>query len=501
MWLTIRTGPDAGRRIRLESRLTIGRDRTAGLLLADPRVSRLHAVIDRLPDGRVVLTDAGSTNGSFVNGAAVRGPIVLAGGDVVRFGAVEIQVTSEASDPAPVERPPQIAARPDQLTARVDAPLGRVGAPPAPQPAMPSAVPGVPVAPAESARPASAAGLGTTERRVLRRSVRRATILASAAGVAAIVLAVVVILFLTGVLPPGGPMSVSEVVDQVRPSTVLVISNQEGQPFAEGTGWVLDANEGLIVTAAHVVNEGTDFAVGVDGEQRPAELVAVAPCEDLAVLRVNDTSGMVTLPMGSQSDVQQGDEVVALGYPVSASLEDTLAATTGNVSVVREVFRLPALDVPRYPNVVQTDAAINPGNSGGPLVDLDGRLVGVNVAVNRGDGGAIIEGQGYAVGVDRVREVLPDLRAGRSPGWMGFGLTYPSDVAALEVDTVVPGSPADEAGFGRDPRFLVAIDGKPLDNTLRSYCEAVKGTGPGSEVRVDYVTESNEQGSATVTMA
>ena len=95
--------------------------------------------------------------------------------------------------------------------------------------------------------------------------------------------------------------------------------------------------------------------------------------------------------------------------------------------------------------------------------------------MNRGDGGAIIEGQGYAVGVDRVREVLPDLRAGRSPGWMGFGLTYPSDVAALEVDTVVPGSPADEAGFGRDPRFLVAIDGKPLDNTLRSYCEAVKG--------------------------
>jgi S1-C subfamily serine protease len=365
---------------------------------------------------------------------------------------------------------------------------------------MPSAVPGVPVAPAEAPRPATA-GLGTTERRVLRRSVRRATIIASAAGVVAIGLGVVVILFVTGVLPPGGQLSVSEVVDRVRPSTVLVISNQEGQPFAEGTGWVLDANEGLIVTAAHVVNEGTDWAIGVDGQERPAELVSVAPCEDLAVLRVSDTSGLVTLPMGSQSDLQQGDEVVALGFPVSASLEDTLASTTGNVSVVREVFRLPALDVPRYPNVVQTDAAINPGNSGGPLVDLEGRLVGVNVAVNRGDGGSIIEGQGYAVGVDRVRELLPDLRAGRSLGWMGFGLTYPEDVGALEVDTVVPGSPADEAGFGREPRFLVAIDGKSLDNTLRSYCDAVKGTGPGSEVQVDYVTESNESGSATVTMA
>jgi len=74
-------------------------------------------------------------------------------------------------------------------------------------------------------------------------------------------------------------------------------------------------------------------------------------------------------------------------------------------------------------------------------------------------------------------------------------------VGALEVDTVVPGSPADEAGFGRDPRFLVAIDGKPVDNTLRSYCEAVKDSGPGSQLRIDYVTESNEPGSATVTMA
>ena len=140
-----------------------------------------------------------------------------------------------------------------------------------------------------------------------------------------------------------------------------------------------------------------------------------SPCS-----RLRRPKGLESLKLGSQDSISQGDQVVAVGYPTNASPNDELQATEGIVSVVEQTFDVPNDPfVQLYPNVIQTDAPINPGNSGGPLIDSNGNLVGVNTLIFRGRRGEI-EGQGYAIGVDRVAEVVEGLRDGDSQAWLGF---------------------------------------------------------------------------------
>jgi len=301
------------------------------------------------------------------------------------------------------------------------------------------------------------------------------------------------LLFATGVLPSGADdrSAVQRVVQRVAPSTVFVEARREGRRVGTGTGWVLDGPEGLVVTNAHVVNGGTSLLVGVDRDLTEATVVGVAPCEDLAVLRVRGVAGLRSLPLGDQSSLEQGETVVAVGYPANTSAEASLTSTTGVVSVVRTAYREPALDVPRYPNVVQTDAAINPGNSGGPLVDLDARLVGVNSAGRTlSSDGRVIQGQNYAIGVDRVKQVVATLRTGRSIGWSGLGFGYPpgGEVASghtpagLLALSAVPGTSAHRAGLGDGSNLIVAVNGMPVGNSLAGYCDAVSGARSGDRV-------------------
>ena len=204
--------------------------------------------------------------------------------------------------------------------------------------------------------------------------------IANAAGLIAVAAIVVV---LAGVFDSGSPPTAADVIRSVTPSTVLVLGKtEEGEPLESGTGWVYDAEKGLIVTNAHVASGAAEFEVGdSDEDLSPARVIGVAPCDDLAVLKVDSTEDLKTLPLGSQSDIEQGDRVFVIGYPGNASIKDELVSTSGSVSVVEtsidsELAENAAL--PTYRNVIQTDAAINHGNSGGPMVDEDGKLVGVN---------------------------------------------------------------------------------------------------------------------------
>ncbi|MGH2948764.1 MAG: S1C family serine protease [Solirubrobacteraceae bacterium] len=321
----------------------------------------------------------------------------------------------------------------------------------------------------------------------VRKRANRALILA---GAALAVAAVAVALAVTGVFDGDEPATVEEIVARVGPSTALVVSRQDGEDLGNGSGWVLDAREGLVVTNHHVINGGDAFQVAIGRRMRPATVVGTAPCEDLAVLRVGDTGGLTALPLGSQGELRQGRTVV--GFPANASLRSNLTSTAGVVSVTRSTYRAPALDVPRYPNVVQTDAAINPGNSGGPLVDLEGRLVGVNSAGFDTAGGRLIQDQGYAIGVDRVKQIVGQLREGRSLAWTGMGFDYPDRQqlraaglpAGLLVTGAVPGTPAARAGFDRGQSLLIAVNGTPISNTLQSYCRAVRDAGNSARFTV-----------------
>jgi S1-C subfamily serine protease len=332
---------------------------------------------------------------------------------------------------------------------------------------------------------------------MLRRQVNRAMTLAAVAGaIALLAVAVVLAIVLTG--GGDGKPTHSEIVAAVRPSTGDLLISQSGEGVvAGGTGWVLDADKGLIVTNNHVIN-GADQVQAVVGKQkRDAHVVASAPCQDMAVVKVDDSAGLRTMPLGSQGDLHEGDTVVAVGFPASASTQDNLVATVGAVSVVRTQYDVPqAADVPLLTNVIQTDAAINPGNSGGPLVDEDKELVGMNTAGLDEAGGRRLQGQGYAIGVDQIKQVVPGLAAGSSIGWTGLGLepADPSELAkqglpaGLLVKNAVPGTPGDKAGFGDNQlRLITAVDGKPMDGSIRAYCDVAGAKAKGDSIEVTAI--------------
>jgi S1-C subfamily serine protease len=489
VWLTIRPDGEPDRTVRVGGeRVVIGRDLTCDVVLEDEKVSRRHASLRLLSDGRVFVEDLGSTNGTLVNGWRIGGPVILGPGDRVRLGDTLLWTSpTGAGSKATVVVP---GPRPDLAPTPASAP-----APPAP------------ATPTEPPPPGRAA---PGRRGVLGLPVPAAVALAIVLGAAAVAIPFAVVggngepsSPATGTASPSAPPSIPEIIEAVRPSVVLVDVSVGGQSVGGGSGWVLDAERGLIVTNAHVVNAGTEFSVGLASERRTAEIVGVAPCEDLAVLRVADTEGLRTLPMGSQSDLRQGQTVIALGFPASASLTAELTATTGIVSVVQTAFDRESLDVPKYPNVIQTDAALNPGNSGGPLIDEAGRLVGVNSAGITLLGGRTIQGQGYAIGVDRVREVVAILEAGSSIGWTGMGFEYPSSteeldrlglprIAGLLVANAVPGTPAAVAGFGGEPALIVEIQGRRVLNDLPSYCGAVEDLASGSTASFTVVRPASD---------
>jgi putative serine protease PepD len=459
MWLTYKSGPLAGTSHEVVGEsFTVGRDASCEFTVDDPKLSRRHAEMRALPDGKAVLEDLGSTNGTFVNGHRLEHAVTLQGDEQVQFG--DTLFSTSLTEPA----------KPDAT---------RFGAPVQPvEPAQPQQQPQPPQQ-QPIAQPASQSAI---QRLMLQRSVNRLTIVAV---LALVVGAAAVALIVTGVFSSDegdAQASVEEIVEAVTPSTALITAKKEGEEFAGGTGWVLDARQGLVVTNYHVVNGGDSWDVAVNGRGQSADIVGAAPCEDLAVLRVRRTNGLRTLPLAkNQEQLKAGQSVVAVGFPGSASAESQLTTTAGVISVPKTTFDEPGIDTPRYRNVIQTDAAINPGNSGGPLVDRDMELVGVNTAVRTIDSGGtrIIQGQGYAIGVDRVREIAGQLRAGRSLAWTGFGLesslTRENAPRGLIITNAAPNTPGADIfrEVGGIELLVTAVAGRPMDGTLAAYCAAV----------------------------
>jgi S1-C subfamily serine protease len=468
--LAILTGEQAGETVAVSGEpFLIGRGTGCALMLQDPNVSRRHAVVRALGDGTAEVRDVGSSNGTYVNGELVK-EAVVDGGDMVQVGETLLYVEGEGV-PMPVPTP-----RASHVT------------PLAPRPTESQVRRAVRSRSFIHALRADSA----IHRLVVAPAVKRTRYLT----LAALGVALAAIAGLIALVVIGSGSQVQDAVAAVEPSTVLVVPQRDGQPNGNGSGWVWDARSGLIVTNAHVVNDGETFKVGVNGRLVPARVVGVAPCDDLAVLKVPVTTGLRSIRLGSQRSLKLGDTVVAVGYPQSASASANLASTAGVVSVVRTSYSESALDIPAYPNVVQTDAAINPGNSGGPLVDLDGRLVGVNSAGRTTNpSGRIVQGQNYAIGVDRVKQVVPALGSGHSLSWIGADFRYPSaDQLARQglpdgiyIDGVVQGSAADRAGLGGESVLLTAVDGNPVGNTLAGWCAAVSGHTSGQAVTLDVI--------------
>lgn len=204
-----------------------------------------------------------------------------------------------------------------------------------------------------------------------------------------------------------------------------------------GSGAVIHS-AGYVITNAHVVAQASELKViFADGTELPAEIVSSLPEEDLAVLYVRGPGPFTALPFGTSSDLMVGETVVAIGNPVG--LGHTV--TTGIVSAVDRTLEL-SNDI-RFTDIIQTDAAINPGNSGGPLLNILGEFIGVTTAI-RSDA----QNVGFAIPVDRVKALLPDLLAVKVRGRVAFGVQWGAERdGGVEVASVVPGSPAQRAGL------------------------------------------------------
>ncbi|MGI9621354.1 MAG: S1C family serine protease, partial [Acidimicrobiales bacterium] len=353
----------------------------------------------------------------------------------------------------------------------------------------------------------------TIERRNLRRSITVATVLGAVGVVAGITVG---ILAFSGVFSSDGDggddePDIPQIVATIRPSTLQVTAFVDGEPAGTGTGWVLDADDGLIVTNQHVTNGGETFTVGLDDERaQDATILASAPCQDLALLQVEDTAALETLPIGSQEDLRQGETVVAAGFPGSATAGGELAATTGVVSVVETTFDINGLNVPLYPNVIQTDSAINPGNSGGPLVNAAGEVVGINTAIID-DANSI----GFAISIDTVRPLIDRALAGDAalnPDTAFLGVTTISVASLGEavrtefgvavdsgafVQGTLEGSPAEMAGILRGD-VIVSIDGQNIASS-EDVARTVRAMRPGDLVEI-VIERDGETEQVSVTL-
>lgn len=233
-----------------------------------------------------------------------------------------------------------------------------------------------------------------------------------------------------------------------------------------GSGVIVNADEGFIVTNHHVVANATSINVRLsDGRNVEAELLGSDAHTDLALLRI-DLEGLVEIMFSDIETVQVGDYVVALGNPFGIGQ----TATAGIVSALGRA----GLNSNNYEDFIQTDAAINVGNSGGALVDLEGNLVGINTALISGSGGGN-NGIGFAVPVDMVQAVIEHLeRDGEvRRGLLGVSITDVTPEVAealnLEIDAgavviaVSPGSGAEAAGV-QVSDVIVELDGETVGN-------------------------------------
>src|SRR5215468_11346878 len=237
----------------------------------------------------------------------------------------------------------------------------------------------------------------------------------------------------------------------------------ERETEAAGSGVIVDAAQGYVLTNAHVVENATSIEVTTkDNHRFNAKLIGRDPETDIAVLQI-PAGSLTAVPIGDSDRLQVGDFVLAIGNPFG--LGQTV--TSGIVSALGRS----GLGIEGYEDFIQTDASINPGNSGGPLVDLQGRVVGINTAILAPSGANI--GIGFAVPISMARQIMEQLISYGEikRGRIGVAIQDLTPDLAQAISTrhtqgaviarVEPGSPAERAGL-RTNDLVVAINGAPM---------------------------------------
>ena len=306
---------------------------------------------------------------------------------------------------------------------------------------------------------------------------------------------------------------VEEVVKQVRPAVVQVANEQFRQgpsgdpvlvPLGAGSGFIIDA-AGHIITNNHVVADAERLTVALqDGRSFEAMIVGRDPRTDLAVIKIEGES-LPTVALGTSEDLAIGQWVIAIGNALGLP-----GGPTVTVGVVSAVGRTARPDATFLFDLIQTDAAINPGNSGGPLIDLDGRVVGINtLTAGRIGSGLQAQGIGFAIAIDTAKPLTAQIiETGEVVHpYIGVGLNYNSPTFAIQNELpnvpgpvilrVEEGSPAAKAGL--QPRdIIIAVNSDELvdESTLYRILSRLK---PGDRLALT-VLRGDKQLDITLTL-
>jgi serine protease Do len=275
---------------------------------------------------------------------------------------------------------------------------------------------------------------------------------------------------------------------------------REQETQAAGTGFVINKTLGYILTNNHVVQDATKIEVNFLGEEgdiyHEATVVGRDPLTDSALIKlVEPKKDLVEVKFGDSAQMQPGDWVMAIGNPFNLS-------HTVSVGVISATARSFPIAEQRFADVLQTDAAINPGNSGGPLLNARGEVVGINTAIytdSRQQGNI---GIGFAIPINSVRELIPQLQTGRvSRGVIGVQVVAVPAEALAEfgmkerrgalVSTVTKGRPAAKAGI-EPGDVILEFNGKGVKNRDELVATVVS-TKPGSTVPVKILRDKQEK--------
>jgi serine protease Do len=276
-------------------------------------------------------------------------------------------------------------------------------------------------------------------------------------------------------------------IEKVRPSVVSIssekkagsnarwpFSNEESQQSrvnGMGSGVIVDAR-GYILTNQHVVDRVQSIEVQLhDGTTYPARVLSADSVMDLAVLKIDAGRPLIPIAIGSSADLMVGETVITIGN--AFGYENT--TSSGIISYIGRNVTLSDDQV--YRNLIQTDACINPGNSGGPMINIDGELIGINVAVRAG-----AQGIGFALPIDDVKRVAVDMMSTRRLAATWHGLVadevFRNEQRQVVLREVQTGSPAESAGLQRGDQ-IVKVGELPVATPLdieRGFLDLPAGT-------------------------
>jgi len=257
-----------------------------------------------------------------------------------------------------------------------------------------------------------------------------------------------------------------------------------------GTGVIIDPR-GYIMTNYHVVDNVREINVTLgDGTHYLARLIARDPETDLAIIKIDPAAPLQVIPIGTSSDLMLGEPVIAVGN--AYGYEHTV--TRGIVSALHRAVQVS--DAQFYEDLIQTDASINPGNSGGPLLNVDGEMIGINVAVRAG-----AQGIGFAIPVDKAIAVAAELMSSVGAQTSFHGLVGKSNAEGsegFEVEAVEKQSPAAEAGI-RPGDIVIGVGDTPVQRAL-DFHRAMLDRKAGEEVKLS-VKRGQESLTANLTLA